>query len=175
MAIVDSTGSVAQELRTLIDPKTIAARRAEEVRQALARAPEPVRQMSEDSGGGNRAAEAALGPVPELRLIERPATADIQQDVKILLKAQVVMGEQMREGFANVTDAFAKLTEGFARLTEAQQHSGHDVGHVPGQLKRESLGSAHDTAVTAEQRRHHVQDTHLRHRHAERLMTPSST
>ena len=36
-------------------------------------------------------------------------TGELQQDVKILLKAQIVMGEQMREGFA--------------KLTEAQQHT----------------------------------------------------
>lgn len=32
-------------------------------------------------------------------------TGELQQDVKILLKAQVVMGEQMREGFAKLTEA----------------------------------------------------------------------
>ena len=35
--------------------------------------------------------------------------ADLQQDVKILLRAQVVIGDQMKEGFA--------------KLTEAQQHT----------------------------------------------------
>ena len=39
VAIVDPTGSVVNELRTAVDPATIAARRAEEARRALAAAP----------------------------------------------------------------------------------------------------------------------------------------
>jgi len=41
------------------------------------------------------------------RIIEVLANTqlDLQQDVKVLLSAQVVMGEQMREGFAKLTAA----------------------------------------------------------------------
>ena len=77
--------------------------------------------MPEENNGAN--SPSRLDRIERIVEVLANTTADIQQDVKILLKAQVVMGEQMREGFANVTDAFAKLTEGFARLTEAQQHT----------------------------------------------------
>ena len=77
--------------------------------------------MPEETNGAN--SPSRLDRIERIVEVLANTTADIQQDVKILLKAQVVMGEQMREGFANVTDAFAKLTEGFARLTEAQQHT----------------------------------------------------
>ena len=39
IAVIDPTAAVASELRTAIDPKRIAARRAEQARQALIQAP----------------------------------------------------------------------------------------------------------------------------------------
>ena len=70
--------------------------------------------MPEETNGAN--SPSRLDRIERIVEVLANTTVDIQQDVKILLEAQVVMGEQMREGFA-------KLTESFARLTEAQQHT----------------------------------------------------
>jgi ABC-2 type transport system permease protein len=71
VAVVDPTGQVAGEMRSLLDPEVIRARRKREADEALARAPEFAKQAVD-------AASDIL--VPELRLIERPADADISQE-----------------------------------------------------------------------------------------------
>jgi ABC-type Na+ efflux pump permease subunit len=75
--IIDPTGLVTPQLRTTLDARQIAARRAEQAQRALATVPPAVRELA-----GNRGSQiqAALGPVPDLRLEERPANADIQQE-----------------------------------------------------------------------------------------------
>src|SRR5207249_2966507 len=57
-------------LKTVLDPQKLAARRADDVRQALAQAPANVRQLG------------ATAPVlvPEIRLVELPANADVQKE-----------------------------------------------------------------------------------------------
>jgi ABC-2 type transport system permease protein len=86
VAVVDPTGRVAGELRKTLDARVIAARRAEGVKQALAQAPDTVRQLATSSGNAMGAAETALGPIPDVRLVERPPDADVQQE-KSWLKA----------------------------------------------------------------------------------------
>src|SRR5262245_48750461 len=78
LAIVDPTGRVTPQLRAALDPKNIALRRENEARAVLDRAPESLRQLAEttrDSGG----VQTALGMIPDIQLIDLPATADIQQ------------------------------------------------------------------------------------------------
>jgi ABC-type Na+ efflux pump permease subunit len=76
LAIVDTTGQVIPELRTSLDTRQIVARRAEQTKAALEQAPESVRQM-----GGKAALDAAAQvPVPEVTLVELPATADVQKE-----------------------------------------------------------------------------------------------
>jgi hypothetical protein len=70
IAIIDPTGQVTPELKALLDPQKLAARRANDAKQALAQAPPSVRE----------AAAAAPVIVPELTVIERPANADIQME-----------------------------------------------------------------------------------------------
>jgi ABC-type Na+ efflux pump permease subunit len=77
-AIVDPTGLVVPEVRTALDTRKDAARRAQEAQRALERAPQAVRELAGRSGGA--AIQAALGPVPDLRLIERAPDADIQRE-----------------------------------------------------------------------------------------------
>ena len=43
---------------------------------------------------------------------------DLQQDVKILLRAQVVMGDQMKEGFAKLTARMDELAAAQKRTDE---------------------------------------------------------
>jgi ABC-2 type transport system permease protein len=82
--IIDSTGLVAPQLRTTLDARQIAARRAEQAQRALANAPPVVRDMA--GSRGNQALQMALGPIPDLRLEERPANADLQLEKAWLME-----------------------------------------------------------------------------------------
>ena len=73
IAIVDSTGSVARELRTSITPQAIAARREEAARRVIAAAPAAVRDAAESqAAASNAAVERVAGAVPDLELVELP-------------------------------------------------------------------------------------------------------
>jgi ABC-2 type transport system permease protein len=78
VAIIDPTGKIAPEVRGLFEPRTLAARAADDLREALASAPETVRQIGEN----------APVSVPDLKLRERPADADVQQEKKWLSENQ---------------------------------------------------------------------------------------
>jgi ABC-2 type transport system permease protein len=81
IALVDPTGLVAPELRAAIDPAALAARREKDESLALAQVPEGARAF----GAG---AFAALGQIPDFRLIERAASGDVQQEKAWLLQDQ---------------------------------------------------------------------------------------
>lgn len=88
IAIVDPTAEVAVELRATLDPQRITERRAELARQTLAVVPDEVRRFADAAGSvatSDRAIDAALGGVPNLHLVERPATVDLQQEKQWLL------------------------------------------------------------------------------------------
>lgn len=111
VAVIDPTGLVASELRTALDARQIMARRAEQARQALAQAPEQVRQLAERTAPGSPggAVDAALGAVPDLRLIELPATVDALQQ-----EAWLTAEEKIRRHLALVVvhrDAVLPATE----------------------------------------------------------------
>jgi ABC-2 type transport system permease protein len=76
--IIDPTGLVIPQLHTTLDARQIAARRAEQAQRALANVPPAVRELA--GSRGNQSLQQALGPVPDLRLEERPADADMQQE-----------------------------------------------------------------------------------------------
>jgi hypothetical protein len=86
--------------------------------------------MPEESNGAN--SPSRLDRIERIVEVMANTTADLQQDVKILLKAQIVMGEQMREGFA--------------RLTAAQQHTEERlnalIGVVDDIVRRPGSGSS---------------------------------
>jgi len=89
VAIVDPTGSVVSELRTALDPATIAARRAEEARRALAAAPAAIRQLAESAPRNTRqGTDLVLGPVPNLTVVARPPDADVQREKEWLTEEQ---------------------------------------------------------------------------------------
>jgi ABC-2 type transport system permease protein len=83
VAVVDSTGKVAGELRQALSVETITARRREGLQQTLASGPggEAARRA-----GAEQAAEQALGSIPNLTVVERPAGGDLQQDKQWLLE-----------------------------------------------------------------------------------------
>jgi hypothetical protein len=59
------------------------------------------------------------------RIVEALAntTADLQQDVKILLRAQVVMGDHLEKLTSEVRGGFSKLTARMDELAAAQKHA----------------------------------------------------
>jgi hypothetical protein len=69
--------------------------------------------MAETNGNGS---PDRLDRIERIIEVLANVTTDLQQDVKILLKAQVVMGDQMKEGFA-------RLTAGMDELAAAQKHA----------------------------------------------------
>jgi len=83
IAVVDPTGVVLPQLKAALDPQGAAARRTEEFRRALSRAPESVRKMAETSA--DQAMTNLLGPAPDVGLVEHPPDADLDQ-VKMWLR-----------------------------------------------------------------------------------------
>jgi ABC-2 type transport system permease protein len=79
VAIVDPTGRVTAELRSALDPRTIAERRRAIARQALAAVPDEMRQFGSNAGS-DEAIQIALGGIPNITVVERSPTADLQQE-----------------------------------------------------------------------------------------------
>jgi len=77
IAVIDVTGLVLADLRTSMTPEAFARRRVENTNRALAAAPPAVRDAAASRG---EAVERTAGPLPELRLVERPAHADVQHE-----------------------------------------------------------------------------------------------
>jgi ABC-2 type transport system permease protein len=82
--IIDPTGLVAPQLRSTLDARQIAVRRAEQARRALANAPPVVRDVA--GNRGDQALQIALGPIPDLQLEERPTGVDLQQEKAWLME-----------------------------------------------------------------------------------------
>jgi ABC-2 type transport system permease protein len=91
VAIVDPSGLALADVRHAFSPERVAERREEQARQALNQAPAAVRQLA-GAGRANQmtAAVANAAPLPDLRLIERPPTAEVQQEKAWLLDQQAV-------------------------------------------------------------------------------------
>ena len=89
VAIVDPSGRAVADIRAAFSPERVAERREEQARQVLNQAPQAVQQLA-GSGRSNQmtAAMANAAPIPELRLVERPPTADVQQEKVWLLDQQ---------------------------------------------------------------------------------------
>ena len=81
--IVDPTGIVTSDLRSTLETRKDSARRAEEARRALEKAPAAVRDIA--GKVPDAALQNAMGPVPNIVLVERSATSDIQQEKTWLL------------------------------------------------------------------------------------------
>ncbi|HKF65492.1 MAG TPA: ABC transporter permease [Vicinamibacterales bacterium] len=89
VAIVDPSGRAVADIRAAFSPERVAERREEQARQVLNQAPQAVQQLA-GSGRSNQmtAAMAGATPLPELRLVERPPTADVQKEKTWLLDQQ---------------------------------------------------------------------------------------
>jgi hypothetical protein len=81
--IIDHSGALIPELRTTLEERKDAARQAEEFRQAVEKAPAAVRDLAANAPAA--AIQSALGPVPEIALVEKSVSADIQVEKAWLL------------------------------------------------------------------------------------------
>jgi ABC-type Na+ efflux pump permease subunit len=81
IAVVDTTSRVTPQLRKELDPATIQQRREAGARRALAQAG-PGAQQAADAGG---ATQRIIGRAPVLRIVERPAGADVEREKGWLL------------------------------------------------------------------------------------------
>jgi ABC-2 type transport system permease protein len=88
VAVIDPTGQVAGALRTALAPDAILARRRESAQRALQNAPAAVR----DAATSTPAMDRALGAPPELTVIERPASADVQREKQWLIESVAADG-----------------------------------------------------------------------------------
>jgi ABC-2 type transport system permease protein len=78
ITVVDPTGRVIPELQSTFDPARIEARRNAETKKALANVPKPVQQLADKSG--NEQISKALGPIPDLHVLQRPPDSNIEKD-----------------------------------------------------------------------------------------------
>ena len=79
VAIVDHTGQLVGPLRAALAPAAIAERRLESTKRALGNAPAVVREVAAPN------VARVIGAPPELTIIDRPATVDLQQEKQWLL------------------------------------------------------------------------------------------
>jgi ABC-2 type transport system permease protein len=77
VAVIDPTGAVVAELKTALEPTAIARRRSEATARALANAPAAVRGVVGTSG---TAIDTVLAGTPNLTIVERDPSADVQRE-----------------------------------------------------------------------------------------------
>lgn len=81
LAVVDHTGRVVAGLRERLDPKTLAARRADDAKEAREMVVETVGPLAEQSPGlSEKALQEALGEVPVLDIELLSTDADLEQE-----------------------------------------------------------------------------------------------
>jgi ABC-2 type transport system permease protein len=96
IAVVDATGQVAERLREYLSPEALAKRRLEYERRLAEKAPAGVDKLIEASGeSGRLALQAALGEVPQLRVVELPAGTDLEQAKEPLKADKAQKGERI--------------------------------------------------------------------------------
>ena len=80
VAVIDQTGRVSGELKEVLAPAAIEARRLENARRAVV-------QVAPGAGGAvtNRSVQQIGGSTPDLTLVERPGNADVQREKDWLL------------------------------------------------------------------------------------------
>jgi len=83
VAVIDPSGKAIEDIRTAFDPARVAERREDQARQVLNQAPAAVRQIADGRAAQMTAAVAAAAP--DLRLVERAPTADVQREKAWLL------------------------------------------------------------------------------------------
>jgi ABC-2 type transport system permease protein len=85
VAVIDPTGQVAGPLRAALTPAAISARWLEGAKRAFENTPAVVR----DAATGSPAIERAVGTAPDLTIIERPVSGDLQQEKQWLTSSPI--------------------------------------------------------------------------------------
>ena len=87
VAVIDPTGRAAADIRAAFSPERVAERREEQARQVLNQAPQAVQQVATSRATPQvAAAMASAAASSDLRLVERPSTADVQREKSWLLE-----------------------------------------------------------------------------------------
>jgi ABC-2 type transport system permease protein len=86
LRLIDLSGALGDDVRQALDARKLAARRNEQMQAAMANVPPAVRNLAANAPA--QAVQNALGPVPEIHLVELPMNADIQQQKAWLLEDQ---------------------------------------------------------------------------------------
>ena len=98
LAVLDSTGVVTEDIAAWLEPEAV-ARRAGELAEALDEAmPEAVREIGlrgAQGGVADRALEAILAQVPDIRVASLPLDADIEAEKAALLVGSVTDGGRL--------------------------------------------------------------------------------
>lgn len=84
LRVIDLSGALSADLRQALDARKLAARREDQVKAVMEKAPPAVRNLA--ANAPTQAIGNAMGPVSEIHLIERPADADIQLEKAWLLE-----------------------------------------------------------------------------------------
>jgi ABC-2 type transport system permease protein len=128
VAVIDPSGRALAEIKTAFSQERMAERREEQARLILNQAPAAVRQIAGASGSTQMtSAMSAATPLAELRLIERPPTADVQQEKAWLLES----GEPKHLALVVVHDNAVVPTAG--------TYGSYDT-YVPGNMDDRALG-----------------------------------
>jgi ABC-2 type transport system permease protein len=85
VAVIDPSGRAIADIRLAFSPERMADRRDAQARQLLNQAPAVVRQLADGGRANQMASQMASAIASDLRLIERPATTDVQQEKAWLL------------------------------------------------------------------------------------------
>ena len=87
IAVIDPSGRAIADIRTAFSEERMAERREAQARQVLNQAPAEVQQFASSRAAPQVAAAiSSAAAVPDLRLIERPGGADVQQEKSWLLE-----------------------------------------------------------------------------------------
>jgi ABC-2 type transport system permease protein len=154
VAVIDPTGEVFDGVQRHLSPEAIAGRRAETMNRALSDIPM--------SGQGARAAELAMGEVPRLTAVSRPASA-------LLEEKDALKGQTSRRLLALVMLSPDVLTPAGG----SGRYGGYDVylrGNLDDRIVREIRRAVEEAVVDAR-----VRAEGLDRRHVDALTTVQRT
>jgi len=135
VAIVNPSGKAAEDIRLAFSQERVAERRDALARQVMNQTPEAVRQAVPAERAGQMTAVATAGAA-DLRLVERPAAADIQREKTWLLEP----GEPKHIALIVVHDNAVTAKDG--------EYGGYDA-YVPASIDDRSMNEIHEALQEA--------------------------
>ena len=165
VAVIDPSGRAIADIRSAFSTERMAERREEQARQILNQAPAAVRQLADARGSAQMtAAMTSSAPVPDIRLIERPSTADVQKEKAWLLEpgepkhlALLVMHDNAvvpTDGTYGSYDAYVPGNADDRAMNEIQQAL--QDGILNARARREGLDRARIESLTKVARGHSI-------------------